>query len=199
MLRKLGPTERRIHVNGQKFKIVANSDVTDSLYRTIAHAVGMNESEYNIVHEAILYELAKQWPIFCTEICAFTDFTGKISKDEAQLMDPKRMVEKYKRISAEKSSSPPYFELIAAALHFGFSFSLIELTTLEQPIIVKNCNNDRVILKATAKYHFLKTGKNYPYYEFLLPIGYSNSCLKLYSSFHKCFMCVIFLELKFTV
>lgn len=154
-------------MNGQKFKIVPNFEITNSFYRAIAQAVGMDEAEYKGVRDEILHEIVKQWITFSADVC---HYCGKsLSETQAMLEDPIKMVEKYKTIRAKTSA--PYFELLAAALHFGFTFSVIQLKTSDQPITVKNCSNDRVLLKSTGKYHFLKTGTSMPYYEYLLPIG----------------------------
>lgn len=165
--RKLGPRERRIHVNGQKFKILNNHDKHYSLYRAVAQAVGIPEEEYSFVREAILDSLENHWSIFCKPLC---DLCGKqVTEAEAAKLNPKAIIDIYKKLDWARFS-PPELELIAAGLHYDFSYTIIEVWDVKTPTVVRNCQSQLLPPIGAVKYHFLKAGKE-AYFELLVPIG----------------------------
>ncbi|CAL8126418.1 unnamed protein product [Orchesella dallaii] len=166
---QLGPTEKRIHVNGQKFKIVANEVLQGSLYSAIAQAIASPDEEF--IQYRIFDELDRRKAMFINNIFEYCEIHSLYVDDSFR--NHQKVIEKYKQHRRKTGYSAPELELVAAAIHFGFTYAIVELETTDKPVVVRNCQDLTVQQKATAKYHFLKTGDSEETicYEFLLPIG----------------------------
>ncbi|ODM96170.1 hypothetical protein Ocin01_10505 [Orchesella cincta] len=150
---ELGSTERRIHVNGQKFKIVSNEELQGNLYTAIAQAIGKPNERAEAIQQRIYDELDRRKAMFVDDIFKYCD-NYTIYMDDSLSQNHRRVIEKYKQHRRLNSNTPPELELIAAAVHYGFTYSIVEVTSTDKAIVVRNCK-DIIVRQRATNFSFL--------------------------------------------
>jgi hypothetical protein len=169
---ELAPIERRIEVEGQKFKVVHNDTPDNSLRRALSRAITGSESNFRTMRDEILLELMENWMVYSVEM---GEECGYNIVDLSSQANPEEFLAKYKKYYFTTYYECPMFHLQAAANKFGFNFVIFDANDYNNGKVTVNNSKSEWLWtsKPSLVYHFLRKGslrENWTY-EFIIPIG----------------------------